>query len=233
MVKRTTLERLSTADLEKFISPDSRKVADAVEMAIAILKERGRIFSEEEDQELKAMVERKRAEEFVEPFPAQGTLLDTPYEDPITTDESAISLYSQRTILLFLCFVGMPFAIALQAYNFLKLHKTKAFFTVLLFGIILCILQYFLWVYYPLFDEWSGSDYIKRKSNILFIIPGIGAVGLVALWKKNLDPNVSYRSKNYLFPLLLSLAVLIVLYLTVGFIPGFSILNYLLHLIMQ
>ncbi|MGJ1206428.1 hypothetical protein [Sphingobacterium lactis] len=134
MVKRTTLERLSTADLEKFISPDSRKVADAVEMAITILKERGRIFSEEEDQELKAMVERKRAEEFVEPFPAQGTLLDTPYEDPITTDESAISLYSQRTILLFLCFVGMPFAIALQAYNFLKLHKTKAFFTVLFLG---------------------------------------------------------------------------------------------------
>ena len=42
MVKRKALEKLSNIELEKYIKPESRFVADAIEIAYEILKSRGR-----------------------------------------------------------------------------------------------------------------------------------------------------------------------------------------------
>ena len=63
MVKRKALEKLSNIELEKYIKPESRFVADAIEIAYEILKSRGRTFTEKENEQIQSLIQTKKDSE--------------------------------------------------------------------------------------------------------------------------------------------------------------------------
>lgn len=56
-VNRKILEKKSDVDLEKYLVPESRYVATAMRYAYEILKERGKVFSEDEEKRVLSMIE--------------------------------------------------------------------------------------------------------------------------------------------------------------------------------
>ena len=52
MVSRKVIEKLSDFELEKYIKPESKFVPEAIEFAYDILKQRGRIFTDSETEQI-------------------------------------------------------------------------------------------------------------------------------------------------------------------------------------
>lgn len=230
MVKRSVLEKLSDSELEKYVSPTSRYVADAVEIAYDILKKRNREFSEEERNAIESLIHDKRKqeeEELVEKNPEFQK-----FDDNITLDPNTISLFSLKTTTIFALFFGLPFAGLLLTYNLFKVNKMNGIIVILFFTIGFSVLQYFVTPYFQelvemLFDQRG----FRTKYNILkpYYLTMVGQLALFLLSNIYLEKGIRFRSKSFVFPFIASSIGCYLLYKAIGFIHGFSILFYVFH----
>ena len=95
MVKRNVLSKLSNKELENYLNPENRFVPEAVQMAFEILEERGRIFNESEKTNIQNIIQQK-----IETEAAKKHEETENWKDHITTDLSAVKLYSRTLILV-------------------------------------------------------------------------------------------------------------------------------------
>lgn len=228
MVKRSLLEKLSDKELLNYVSPNSRYVADAVEIAFDILKKRNIIFQEEESLAIEALILKKREqEEIVYREPVQES-----FDDYITADPDAISLFSQNSISLFAFIFGVPFCGFLIMYNLYKLNKSSIAVIILIMaiaftGIIYMVNPHFLEIINQFSSETSAEGRFKRLSPYFLSLIAMGS--LMFLYVKNVEKGIEFRSKSIIVPFVLCFCGCLILYFQLGFIPGFSILYYLLN----
>lgn len=63
MVNRSVLRKLSNRELENYLQEGNRFVPEAVQIAFEILLERGRIFTEQEKEDIQQLIQHKKDEE--------------------------------------------------------------------------------------------------------------------------------------------------------------------------
>ncbi|MCS4228855.1 hypothetical protein [Sphingobacterium sp. BIGb0165] len=200
MVNRNVIKKLSDNELEKYIKPDSRSVADAVQYAYEILKERGRIFTPDESGQIEALVNKKRDAEFAE---------ENSWDEGATTDENAIELYKNSAILFFSLFFGVIFGAILQALNFVKIKDIKGAVASLLFAIGFTVLQIFI-------IDYIGGNYMDISDSSFYIrlfLSGVGAVGLALIRQLMFPKDLKYRARSTVAAVVISVLVLVAIFI--------------------
>ena len=138
MVKKSVLAKLSDRELEKYLEKDNRFVPEAVQIAVQILEERGRIFNDVEKADIQNIIQNKIDSEEQKLKDEQEDL-----KDHITDDPSAIALHSKTLIWTSSLFLGTLFGAILMALNFRKLKKYTSATLTLIFGLIYVPFQYY------------------------------------------------------------------------------------------
>lgn len=200
MVNRNVIKKLSDNELEKYIKLDSRSVADAVQYAYEILKERGRIFTPDESGQIEALVNKKREAEFAE---------ENSWDEGATTDENAIELYKNSAILFFSLFFGVIFGAILQALNFVKIKDIKGAVASLLFAIGFTVLQIFI-------IDYIGGNYMDISDSSFYIrlfLSGVGAVGLALIRQLMFPKDLKYRARSTVAAVVISVLVLVAIFI--------------------
>lgn len=202
MVKKSTLEKLSNRELEKYLQPQNRFVPEAVQIAFNILQDRGRIFSDAEINNIQHLIQHKKESEAAKKY---EEIED--WKDHITTDPSAVKLYSRTFILISGVFLGTLFGAILLSLNFLKLKKyIPAVFTFLL-GIIYVPLQFYAYKFIVENNLASSSRY---SPEILPVVTG--PLILVIIWVTSMPKRIVYRSQSYLFPSIFAAIMLFLIF---------------------
>ncbi|WP_054510751.1 hypothetical protein [Chryseobacterium sp. ERMR1:04] len=138
MVNRNVLRKLSTSELEKYVKEGNRFTPEAVQMAFEVLEERGRTFTDEEKINIQNIIRNKKE---AEEEKKNEEIED--WKDHITTDSSAVRLYSRALLLSSSMFLGTFYGAFLLSLNFIKLKKYASAVFTFLFGIIYIPFQYF------------------------------------------------------------------------------------------
>ncbi len=192
MVKTSVLEKLRDAELMTYIAPESRFTPDAIEYASSILRERGHLFSDEETSRIKNLIESKRQKTAFENSDNKNR-----WDKNLTSDETAIKLYTNKVIWVFSILFGVIFGAVLQSINFAKISKKKGLYFSLAFGVIYTIIQIFL------------VDYIEeiynRKSTFFFSL--LGVLGLHLIHEKKFPKDKKYQAKSFVVPLLVAVLI--------------------------
>ncbi len=194
MVSRKVIEKLSDFELEKYIKPESKFVPEAIEFAYDILKQRGRIFTDSETEQIENFVKTKKNNE-----PKFEEVKNNGWDKNFTEDENAIELYTNKLIWIFSVFFGVIFGTALQVYNFYKLRNNKAAILTLIFGIAFSILQFTLMSYI------GNIEY--GRFSIKFLLSGIGAIGLFFIRENLFKNQIQYKAKSFVIPLIIAIVV--------------------------
>jgi len=200
MVNRNVIKKLSDNELEKYIKSDSRSVADAVQYAYEILKERGRNFTHVESEEIEALINKKREAEFAE---------ENSLDEGVTTDENAIELYKNSAILFFSLFFGVIFGAILQALNFVKIKDIKGAVISLLFAIGFTVLQIFIIRYI----DGNYMDITDSTFYIRLLLSGVGAVGLSLIRQLMFPKDLKYRAKSTVTEVVISVLILAAIFI--------------------
>ena len=194
MVSKKVIEKLSDYELEKYIKPESRFVPESIQYAFDILKERGRIFTENESQQIQNLIESKKALEIkFEPIKNNG------WDKNITENESAIELYTNKLIWIFSVFFGVIFGTALQAFNYFKIKNYKALIITLIFGILYTTIQVYI------MDKYGNIEF--GRISLRFFLSGIGALGLYIIRENIFKTEIEYRAKSFVLPLIITIVV--------------------------
>ena len=204
MVKRKALEKLSNIELEKYIKPESRFVADAIEIAYEILKSRGRTFTEKENEQIQSLIQTKKDSE-----PKYDEIKNNGWDKNYTEDENAIELYTNKLIWIYCLLVGVIFGSFLQVYNFIKLKKTKAAIITLVFGILYSTLQVIIMNYV--------GDVEYGRYSLRIFLSGLGALGLIAIKENLFNDSTEYRAKSITIPVIIAVLIHIYLIYTIFF----------------
>lgn len=200
MVNRSVIKKLSDNELEKYIKPGSRSVADAVQYAYEILKDRGRDFAPAESEQIEALINQKREAEFAE---------ENSWDEGATTDEDAIKLYKNSAILFFCLFFGVIFGAVLQALNFLRIKDIKGAVVSLLFAIGYTLLQIYI-------IDYIGGNYMDITDSSFYIrlfFSGIGVVGLSLIRGLMFPKDLKYRSRSTVVPVVVSFLILVTIFI--------------------
>ncbi|MFN3019965.1 hypothetical protein ACK1KB_03120 [Chryseobacterium sp. TY3] len=97
MVNCKVLEKLSNQELKNYLKPHSRYVAEAIEMAFEILKQRHVIFDPSETERIKSLIKNRREEEIKS---QEEKALE--HKDYITENPDALPLQSRFLVTSFL-----------------------------------------------------------------------------------------------------------------------------------
>ncbi|KUJ52304.1 hypothetical protein [Chryseobacterium sp. JAH] len=198
MVKKNVLSKLSNKELENYLNPENRFVPEAVQIAFEILEERGRIFNESEKINIQNIIQQK-----IETEAAKKHEETENWKDHITTDLSAVKLYSRTLILVSSFFLGTFFGAVLLSLNFLKLKKyIPAVFT-FLFGTIYLTLQHYAYNFLVENHLVTTSKYSLRTLPII-----VGPIILILIWVTAMPKKIVYRSQSYLLPILFAVIML-------------------------
>ncbi|MCY0970230.1 hypothetical protein [Chryseobacterium wangxinyae] len=202
MVKRNVLNKLSSTELEGYLSPENRFVPEAVQMASEILEERGRVFTEAEKINIQNIIQHKKETEA-----AKKDEETEDWKDHITNDPFAVKLYSRTLILVSSFFLGTFFGAVLLSLNFLKLKKyVPAVFT-LLFGTIYVPLQYY--VYNFLIENHLTTTSRYSLENLPIIA---GSLILIVIWVTTMPKRIVYRPQSFLFPIIFAAFMLFLIF---------------------
>jgi len=194
MVSRKVLEKLSDYELEKYIKPESRFVPESIQYAFDILKERGRIFTETESEQIQSLIESKKALEVKsEPIKNNG------WDKNITENESAIELYTNKLIWIFSVLFGVIFGTALQAFNYFKTKNYKALILTLIFGILYTTIQIYI------MDKYGNIEF--GRTSLRFFLSGVGALGLFIIRENIFKTDIKYKAKSFVIPLIITILV--------------------------
>ncbi|MCS3868452.1 hypothetical protein J3D55_001368 [Chryseobacterium ginsenosidimutans] len=189
MAKRNILEKMTTKELEKYISSDSPFVYEAIEIAYDILKNRGVNFSDIKKNSIEGLIKIKKEEDLK--YTENNT-----WDINADNENSDIELYSQKSIWFFSIFLGIHIGAILLAINLFSLTKNRKGLIIIIFGIIYSV---FLYITYTITKIYIINYYIL----ILIFMTAIGASILqFYFWDKYL-PNIKYRKKSIVFPFIL------------------------------
>ncbi len=202
MVKRNVLSKLSNKELENYLNPENRFVPEAVQMALEILEERGRIFNESEKINIQNIIQQKIETEAAKKHEETEDL-----KDHIINDPSAVKLYSRTLILVSSFFLGTFFGAVLLSLNFIKLKKyIPAVFTFLL-GMIYVPLQYY--VYNFLIENHLATTSRYSLENLPIIA---GPLILIVIWVTTMPKRIVYRPQSFLFPIIFAAFMLFLIF---------------------
>lgn len=205
MVNKNTLRKLSDRELENYLKPETRFVPEAIEMAIEILQERGRIFSEDEKGLIQNIIQqKKKAEE--DKINQEKEL----WKDHITTDQNAIQLFPREIILIISVFLGTIPGSILLGWNFIKLKKFGAAVLTFAFGFSFLLVQNLIvpFLYYT-----SSKNFYTLKKNPEFFISAIGALILLVFWVMFTPKKLPYRAASYLVPIVITLGMIALIFI--------------------
>lgn len=194
MANKSVIKKMTDKELENYLKPDNTFVPDAVQYAYEVLKERGRIFSDKDTEEIRNIIDKKRKTETVQ---LNG------FDKYLTKDENAIELYTGMVIWLFSVFFGIIYGTVLQVLNFVKLKNTKAAFISSIFGITFLIFQLYI-------TKFIQENYLGINNShwgLTFLISGIGASGLFYIRDYVFLQKIAYRPKSFVAPLVISIII--------------------------
>jgi len=199
------MEGKSDTDLQKYLNNCITYTPEAVEYAIAEMKKRGRIFSDEELTCVREKMQMKREEREAEEKEAMQ-----PVDINVVDDATAPSYYSQSTIYSFGVF-SVLFAAVLLAININKAGSKKVVWEIIIYGVIVSV-----------FQVWIGSIvfftdvHIRKKYSFIAAIGAIGVFLMLELfWKKYIGKDTKYRAKPIWIPLIIGILILTPLVLNI------------------
>ncbi len=202
MVKRNVLNKLSSTELEGYLSPENRFVPETVQIAFEILNDRGHVFTEAEKINIQNIIQHKKETEAAKKHEETED-----WKDHITNDPSAVKLYSRTLILVSSFFLGTFFGAVLLSLNFLKLKKyVPAVFT-FLFGMIYVPLQYY--VYNFLIENHLATTSRYSLENLPIIA---GPLILIVIWVTTMLKRIVYRPQSFLFPIIFAAFMLFLIF---------------------
>lgn len=201
MVKKSVLAKLSDRELEKYLEKDNRFVPEAVQIAVQILEERGRIFNDVEKADIQNIIQNKIDYEEQKLKDEEEDL-----KDHITDDPSAIALHSKTLIWTSSLFLGTLFGAILMALNFSTLNKYTSAILTLIFGIIYVPFQYYA---YQFIVENNFGNHGKYNSELLPMV--LGPAILTLIWVTAMPKRLPYRSKSLLIPAMLAIPIFIII----------------------
>lgn len=219
MVNRNVLRKLSTSELEKYIKEGNRFTPEAVEMAFEVLQEKGRDFTTEEKVRIQNIIQNKKEAEEVK---KNEEIED--WKDHITTDSSAVRLYSRALLLSSSMFLGTFYGAFLLSLNFLKLKKYGSAVFTFLFGIIYILIQYYATSF---LSDKNTSNSSRYNIENLFVI--IGPLILTVIWVTMMPKRLVYRAQSFIFPVILAIAMLTLIFINYqGLFSSYFLLRFTL-----
>ncbi|MBL7683456.1 MAG: hypothetical protein JNK00_08840 [Flavipsychrobacter sp.] len=183
----TLMKQKTNEELLKYIHEPEKYMVEAIEAAVAELKERCIPIDE---TALNIAIERKKQQ------PTSGGR----WKDNITDDPAAPQYYSKLAIYLFSVFFTMLAGTLLLRRNLIIAKEKKASNQVLLFGIAYTITFLTIMIYV--------SEIVKSTSSLAVAFNGFGAFLLERLfWNKYLGAQIKHRTKPVWKPLLIWIAI--------------------------
>ena len=193
------IEGKTDKDLQKYLDNCIVYTPEAVEYAIAEMKKRGRVFSDEEVAGVRHKMQMKREEREAEEKEAMQ-----PVDINLVDDATAPSYYSQRTIYGF-GFFSVLFAAVLLAMNVNKAGSKKVVWEIIICGIIFTVFQ--IWIGSIVFFT---DVHVRRKYLLVAAVGGIGVFFMLELfWKKYIGKDTKYRTKPIWTPLIIGLIIIV------------------------
>lgn len=202
MVNRNVLRKLSDYELEKYVKEGNRFTPEAVQMAFEVLEERGRTFTDEDKISIQNIIHNKKESET-----AKKNEEIEDWKDHITTDLSAVRLYSRALILGSSMVLGTIYGAILLSLNFIKLKKYTSAVLTIFFGIIYIPIQYYATLF---LSENNVSNSPQYSLENFFII--IGPLALMVIWVIMMPKRLVYRAQSFIFPVILAILTLILIF---------------------
>ncbi|ANF49284.1 hypothetical protein A0O34_01355 [Chryseobacterium glaciei] len=217
MVNKSVLRKLSDYELNKYIKEGNRFTPEAVQMAFEILEERGRTFTTEEKISIQNIIQNKKESEA-----AKKNEEIEDWKDHITTDSSAIRLYSRALLLSSSFFLGTFYGAFLLSLNFIKLKKYASAVFTMFFGIIYIPFQYYTYRFL------IGNGFANSSRYSPEILPLIlGPLILIIIWVTMMPKRLAYRTQSFVFPVILAIAMLILIFINYqGWFSSYFLLRF-------
>lgn len=184
----------SDNELENYLINIMAYSREIVEAAITELRNRGRVFTEAELSTLETKIQERENTIGKNTITVRDSL-----EKNIVEDESALALYSRKTIDWTTLIFGIVVGSILMVLNFKSAEKKKGIFTVLIFGTVYLLLEIFILSLIP--DKTSSFVNLARLG-----LNGLGAFIIHTLiWDKFIGKDLKYRKKPIWLPIILGI----------------------------
>ena len=190
MVKKNNKE------LEDYLINIMAYSREIIEAAITELKNRGRLFTEDELSTLETKIQERENTIGKNTITVRDSL-----EKNIVEDESALALYSRKTIDWTTLIFGIIVGSILMVLNLKSTEKKKGKLIVLIFSIVYFFLEIYILSLIP--DKTSSFVYLARLN-----LNGLGAFIMHTLiWDKFIGKDFKYRKKPIWLPIILGIII--------------------------
>ena len=191
------MTKKSDKELEEYLNNIMAYSRDIVEAAIQELKNRGRLFTEVELSTFESKIQERENTIGKNTITVRDSI-----EKNIVEDESALALYSRKTVDWTTLIFGIIVGSILMALNFKSVEKKKGIIAVLFFGILYFILEIFIMSFLP--DNMASS-----LTNVVRLgLNGLGAYIMHTLiWNKFFGKDFEYRKKAVWLPILIGIII--------------------------
>ena len=181
-------------ELRFIIDNREKYLPESVLGAAAVLKERGKELSEEEDRVVREDMQARL--EIANSSPAYTSLFSDSYKNCLVEDPEAYQFYSRRIIKIFTFFFGVFFGSIMMAINIGKTKNQAGVFSVLLFGLFLTIIESVIGYY-------SGGG-----TGVTIIVAFINSYLIDYLfWDKYIGNSTLYTARKYWVPLIVGILI--------------------------
>ncbi|MCL6524094.1 MAG: hypothetical protein K6T34_05470 [Thermoflavifilum sp.] len=206
---------LSDEELQAYIQHPEKYVPEAIEAAVAEMKKRGRVFTPEEEGQIRQLIQRRK-EEYRKMMQMEPVL--SPPVPELSSSRAVVdkpegipALYPESSLYIISLLFNPFFASILLAINCRRTGKREAVPVVLSFGFLYMILTLFV------------IGLLKLNIYVTLIFNVVGALLLHHwLWKKYLGQYATYQPKPIWGPLLVFLLITVPLLLIAYFHNGLS-----------
>lgn len=191
------MTKKSDKELEEYLNNIMAYSRDIVEAAIQELKNRGRLFTEVELSTFESKIQERENTIGKNTITVRDSI-----EKNIVEDESALALYSRKTVDWTTLIFGIIVGSILMALNFKSVEKKKGIIAVLFFGILYFILEIFIMSFLP-------DDMASSLTNVVRLgLNGLGAYIMHTLiWNKFIGKDFEYRKKSVWLPILIGIII--------------------------
>ena len=191
------MTKKSDKELEEYLNNIMAYSRDIVEAAIQELKNRGRLFTEVELSTFESKIQERENSIRKNTITVRDSI-----EKNIVEDESALALYSRKTVDWTTLIFGIIVGSILMALNFKSVEKKKGIIAVLFFGILYFILEIFIMSFLP-------DDMASSLTNVVRLgLNGLGAYIMHTLiWNKFIGKDFEYRKKAVWLPILIGIII--------------------------
>ena len=190
-----TIPTKTDEELEDYITNRRKYVPEAISAAIDELRSRGRVFTDEELEEIvRDKNEQIEAEKKEDAALWKSSLRG--WNKNLVKDESAPAFYSERVIYIFSAVFSVLFGSVLVALNIRRTESKQGFWQVLMFG-----------VFYSA-GQIAILESIPINSALTISFNLLGAFILHKFfWQKYIGKDTKYRARPIWIPLAIGIAL--------------------------